>query len=77
MEKQKNIPALRFPEFKGGWESRKMSDIARFSKGKGISKSGCTIGGTETVSNVLTFLAVSAAGSRLIVCGVATNSGDL
>lgn len=39
MEKQKNIPVLRFPEFKGEWEMKKLGDIAKFSKGKGISKS--------------------------------------
>ena len=44
MEKQTNstsdpVPKLRFPEFKGEWENRKLGDIAKFSKGKGISKS--------------------------------------
>jgi type I restriction enzyme, S subunit len=34
-----NIPQLRFPEFKDEWETKKMADIAKFSKGKGISKS--------------------------------------
>ncbi len=34
-----NIPQLRFPEFKGEWERKKLGDIAKFSKGKGISKS--------------------------------------
>lgn len=30
---------MRFPEFEGEWENRKLGEIARFSKGKGISKS--------------------------------------
>ena len=34
-----NIPKLRFPEFKGEWEKKKLGNIAKFSKGKGISKS--------------------------------------
>ncbi len=34
-----SVPKLRFPEFKGEWENRKLGDIAKFSKGKGISKS--------------------------------------
>ncbi len=35
--KQK-IPTLKFPEFDGDWEERKLGDIATFSKGKSISK---------------------------------------
>jgi restriction endonuclease S subunit len=38
MEKQKNVQALRFPEFTGEWERKKLGEIAKFSKGKGISK---------------------------------------
>lgn len=38
-ENSLNVPRLRFPEFKGEWETRKLGDIAKFSKGKGISKS--------------------------------------
>lgn len=33
-----NIPKLRFPEFSGTWEKKKLGEIAKFSKGKGISK---------------------------------------
>ena len=33
-----NIPKLRFPEFSGEWEEKKLSDIASFSKGKGYTK---------------------------------------
>lgn len=32
-------PILRFPEFSNIWESKRLGDIAKFSKGKGISKS--------------------------------------
>jgi type I restriction enzyme S subunit len=39
MEKLKNIPILRFPEFNGDWENTRLGEIAKFSKGKGISKS--------------------------------------
>jgi len=38
MEKQMNIPQLRFPEFQGDWEQHNLGEIASFSKGKGISK---------------------------------------
>lgn len=30
---------MRFPEFTGEWERKKLGEIAKFSKGKGISKS--------------------------------------
>jgi type I restriction enzyme S subunit len=33
-----NTPKLRFKEFSGEWEVKKLGDIATFSKGKGISK---------------------------------------
>lgn len=39
MEKVKNTPSLRFPEFNGDWEKKKLGEVAKFSKGKGISKS--------------------------------------
>jgi len=35
---EKNIPELRFPEFDGKWQENRLGEIARFSKGKGISK---------------------------------------
>jgi type I restriction enzyme S subunit len=38
MEMQKNLPQLRFPEFNDEWEKIDLGDIAKFSKGKGISK---------------------------------------
>ncbi|MDB0601591.1 restriction endonuclease subunit S [Tenacibaculum maritimum] len=37
--KNQLIPTLRFPQFSNNWESKKLGNIAKFSKGKGISKS--------------------------------------
>ncbi len=37
-EQSRNVPTLRFPEFKGEWEMKKLGEVAEFSKGKGISK---------------------------------------
>ena len=45
MENQMKIPKLRFPEFSGEWEKKKMGEIAKFSKGKGISESEIDING--------------------------------
>ncbi|WP_303925657.1 restriction endonuclease subunit S [Draconibacterium sediminis] len=36
--KNLNVPNLRFPEFCGEWIEKRFEDIAKFSKGKGISK---------------------------------------
>ena len=45
-----NIPHLRFPEFEGEWEKKKLGEVARFSKGKGISKADITEDGlTECI----------------------------
>lgn len=38
MEKQTNIPQLRFPEYPENWKKHNLGEIAIFSKGKGISK---------------------------------------
>ena len=39
MEKlQGKIPQVRFPEFKDAWEHKRLGDIAKFSKGKVITK---------------------------------------
>ena len=38
LQQEQNVPALRFPEFRGAWERTKLGDIATFSKGKGLSK---------------------------------------
>ncbi|PQJ08800.1 restriction endonuclease subunit S [Flavipsychrobacter stenotrophus] len=37
---------MRFPRFEGEWEEKKLGDVAKFSKGKGISKSDIEEGGT-------------------------------
>ena len=34
-----NVPKLRFSEFGGEWEEKNLGNIAKFLKGKGISKS--------------------------------------
>lgn len=34
MEKLKNIPSLRFPEFSGNWEVRKLKEVADIGRGK-------------------------------------------
>jgi len=39
-------PQLRFPEFVDGWEKKKLGEIAKFSKGKGISKAEIDVNGT-------------------------------
>ncbi len=33
------VPKLRFGGFGGNWEEKKLGEVARFSKGRGISKS--------------------------------------
>ena len=38
----KSKPNLRFPEFEAEWEKKKLGEVAKFSKGKGISKSDIT-----------------------------------
>ena len=38
MEKLKNIPSLRFPEFKGNWGKKKFNEIFIFSTGKSIKQ---------------------------------------
>jgi type I restriction enzyme S subunit len=38
MEKQVNKPMLRFPEFEGDWEIRKLGDIGKFSAGGDLDK---------------------------------------
>ncbi len=50
MVKQNNSPELRFPEFKSEWENKIMGEIAKFSKGKGISKNDISENGiTECI----------------------------
>ncbi|MFO3720075.1 restriction endonuclease subunit S [Staphylococcus felis] len=38
MSKHSNTPELRFPEFDGEWEEKKLGDIADFTKGKLLGK---------------------------------------
>jgi type I restriction enzyme S subunit len=45
MEKQKKMPILRFSEFKDEWEMKKLGEVAKFSKGKGISKADIIVDG--------------------------------
>ena len=35
----RNVPKLRFPEFNGEWEEKKLSDIVSFSKRRTEKKS--------------------------------------
>ncbi len=44
-----NTPKLRFPEFKGEWEEKKLSDIASFSKGKGYTKNDLVNDGSPII----------------------------
>lgn len=37
--RSRSMPNLRFPEFKDSWAITRLGDIAKFSKGKGVSKS--------------------------------------
>ena len=46
MEKQKNIPSLRFPEYSGDWETNDLGDIFKISAGGDI--------GIENVSQIKT-----------------------
>ena len=40
--KKLNVPNLRFPEFQGDWEEKRLSEIADLFKGNGISKEQLT-----------------------------------
>ena len=39
MTESRKVPKLRFPEFSGDWEQRKVSECVSFFSGKGLSKS--------------------------------------
>ncbi|HEC2173670.1 TPA: restriction endonuclease subunit S [Staphylococcus delphini] len=41
-EEKKNVPALRFPEFEGEWEEKKLEEIVSFGKGKLLGKKDLT-----------------------------------
>lgn len=45
MPEQSNVPKLRFSEFEGRWSAQLLGDIAKFSKGKGISKAQLVLDG--------------------------------
>ncbi|MFN5772959.1 MAG: hypothetical protein ACK447_07715, partial [Flavobacterium sp.] len=47
MTKTNNIPSLRFPDFNPEWKTKKLGEIAKFSKGKGISKNDISIDGVN------------------------------
>jgi len=50
MVKLMNVPKLRFPEFTDEWKGNELGAIAKFSKGKGVSKSEIAEGGiTECI----------------------------
>jgi type I restriction enzyme S subunit len=50
MEREnKNIPQIRFPGFKGDWECRKLSEVAKFGKGRGYSKGDLEKAGTPII----------------------------
>ncbi len=42
-----NVPEFRFPGFEGDWVVKKLGEVAKFSKGKGISKSDITEDGKQ------------------------------
>ena len=44
-----NVPNLRFPEFEGEWQEKRLSDIADLSKGIGISKDQLTADGEPCI----------------------------
>ncbi|HCT0342006.1 TPA: restriction endonuclease subunit S, partial [Staphylococcus pseudintermedius] len=37
-EKKKRVPALRFPEFEGEWEEKKLGELCTFSNGINAKK---------------------------------------
>lgn len=43
---KQNVPELRFKEFEEEWEEKRLGELSRFSKGKGISKSDISDDGT-------------------------------
>ena len=49
MNKNKNIPAIRFQGFTYAWERRKLGEVADYSKGNGYSKSDLTETGTPII----------------------------
>lgn len=48
-KEKRKVPELRFPEFSGEWEEKKLNEIASFYKGKGISKSDISEDGVNCI----------------------------
>ena len=48
-QKNPNVPNLRFPEFEGEWQEKRLSDIADLSKGIGISKDQLSADGESCI----------------------------
>lgn len=44
-----NVPQVRFADFEGGWELRKLKEMADFSKGNGYSKADLTEEGNSII----------------------------
>lgn len=49
MAEEKLVPELRFPEFSGEWEEKRLGEVVSFKKGKGIPKSSLTKHGTKCI----------------------------
>ena len=54
-KKQKNVPKLRFPEFTGEWEERRLGDIATFVNGRAYSQEELLSSGKYKVLRVGNF----------------------
>ncbi|AVP36173.1 restriction endonuclease subunit S [Staphylococcus felis] len=48
-ESKRNIPELRFPEFTGEWEEKKLGEIVEFSKGKYLGKKDLSEKGVKCI----------------------------
>lgn len=49
LKKKRKVPELRFPEFSGEWEEKKLGEVVSFKKGKGIPKRTLTEYGTKCI----------------------------
>lgn len=49
LKKKRRVPELRFPEFSGEWEEKRLGEIVNFKKGKGITKRTLTEYGTKCI----------------------------
>ena len=59
MEKNKNVPKLRFPEFTGEWEEKKLGEIAEFINGKAYKQEELLVEGKYPVLRVGNFFSNS------------------